>query len=145
MNSFESLQKLYATQMNGTSRPSCDDLAFSGGGALRRAGSAFRVAVMAIIVEEGFEPNLSKSRWMTKSTRQQLAGVVVNQRPNLPREEYDRLKAILTNCIRHGLASQNRDVHPDFRAHLLGRIAYFAMIHPERGRKLRAIFDRIAE
>ncbi|MDI9654127.1 RNA-directed DNA polymerase, partial [Burkholderia cenocepacia] len=66
----------------------------------------------------------SSPRRMRRGTRQQLAGVVVNRHPNLSRDAFDRLKAILTNCIRRGPASQNRDAHPDFRAHLAGRVAH---------------------
>jgi hypothetical protein len=81
---------------------------------------------------------------MRRSIRQQLCGVVVNTRPNIPRGEYDRLKAILHNCVRHGPEAQNREGRDDFRAYLAGRIAYVAMLHPGRGQKLRAVFDRIA-
>jgi hypothetical protein len=31
----------------------------------------------------------------------------------------------------------------DFRSRLLGRIAHFQMIHPRRGAKLRALFDKV--
>jgi hypothetical protein len=68
---------------------------------------------------------------------------VVNQWPNLPRREYDTLKAILTNCIRHGPASQNRHEHPDFRACLLGRIGWFRQVCPERGARLLERFASI--
>jgi hypothetical protein len=80
---------------------------------------------------------------MRQAVRQQLAGVVVNQKPNIRRTAVDQLKAILTNCVRHGPESQNRDGHPDFRRRLLGRIAHVEMIYPERGAKLRAIYERI--
>ncbi len=53
-------------------------------------------------------------------------GVVVNARTNVPRATFDRLKAVLTNCARHGPGDQNRDNHPDFRAHLTGRVAHVA-------------------
>jgi RNA-directed DNA polymerase len=120
-----------------------DDLAFSGGLEFARARHRFRQTVLQVILEEGFRPNAAKSRWMTPGGRQHLAGVVVNRHPNVRRDEYDRLKAILTNCLRHGAAGQNRDGHPDIRAHLLGRIAHVSAIHPARGRKLRAIADRV--
>jgi Zn-dependent M28 family amino/carboxypeptidase len=76
--------------------------------------------------------------------RQQLAGVVVNRHPNLARDECDVLKAILTNCIRHGPASQNRAAHPDFRAYLAGRVAHARALNAARGAKLHALFARIA-
>jgi hypothetical protein len=120
-----------------------DDLAFSGGGSLERSPVRFFRHVCRIAAEEGFAVRAAKTRIMRPGVRQQLAGVVVNVRPNIRRAEFDLLKAILTNCVRHGPASQNRAAVPDFRAHLLGRIAYIAMLNPERGRTLRAIFDQI--
>jgi hypothetical protein len=120
-----------------------DDLAFSGDQQLAAAGIRFRRVVWQIIAEEGFRANAAKGRWMTAGTRQHLTGVVVNRRPNIRRDDFDRLKAILTNCVRHGPAGQNRGGDPDFRAHLLGRIAHVAAIHPDRGRKLRGLADRI--
>jgi RNA-directed DNA polymerase len=68
----------------------------------------------------------------------------VNERPNIRRAVYDELKAILTNCVRHGPHTQNRGAHADFRSHLLGRIAHVRMIHPQRGAKLTALFERIS-
>jgi RNA-directed DNA polymerase len=121
-----------------------DDLVFSGGQELERAWSRFVISVAAVALEEGFEVNPRKTRVMRQSVRQQVAGVVVNERPNVARDEYDRLKAILHNCTRFGPASQNRENHADFRAHLAGRIAHVAMLNPERGRKLRALLEMIA-
>ena len=66
--------------------------------------------------------------------RQQVAGIVLNVRPNVRRIEFDRLKAILTNCVRHGPDEQNRDGHADFRAYLAGQIAFLGMINPCGGR-----------
>jgi len=72
-----------------------------------------------------------------------VTGIVVNERPNATRREFDRLKATLHNCAEHGAASQNRAGHPDFRAHLLGRIGWVGSLNPERGARLRGEFDRI--
>ena len=67
-----------------------------------------------------------------------------NERPNVARPEYDRLKAILHNAARRGPARENRAAVPDFRAHLLGRIAWMESLNPARGRKLRAQFARVS-
>ncbi len=121
-----------------------DDLVFSGGtdfeGALRR----FHVHVCRTALEEGFEVNTRKSHFLRQGVRQQVAGIVLNEHPNLPRAEYDRLRAILTNCVRHGPAEQNREGHADFRAHLAGRVGYFVQVNPRRGQRLRELFERIA-
>ena len=67
----------------------------------------------------------------------------MNKHVNLPRTEFDRLKAILTNCRPHGPESQNREGVPDFRAHLTGRVAWVEQVNPARGRKLRMVLDGI--
>ena len=121
-----------------------DDLAFSGGELLERAARRLQVAIAVIAAEEGFDVHFQKSRFMRQGVCQQLAGIVVNERPNVRRGQFDELKAILTNCIRYGPIAQNRAAHVDFRNYLLGRIAHVQMIHPARGAKLRTLFDRIA-
>jgi RNA-directed DNA polymerase len=94
-------------------------------------------------LEEGFEVNTRKTRFMRQGVRQQLAGIVVNDYANVRRGEYERLKAILYNCLREGPGSQNRAGKSDFRSHLRGRIGYVEMFNAARGQKLRALFDRI--
>jgi hypothetical protein len=84
-----------------------------------------------------------KTRIMRRSVRQQLAGIVVNERPNLARHDYDALKATIFNCARGDPESQNREGLLDFRAHLAGRIAYASQVNPERGRRLQELFSRI--
>ena len=120
-----------------------DDLLFSGDAALEKAIHRFQEMVFRIIVEEGFVPQTRKTRIMRQGQRQQAAGAVLNAGLNVDRREWDRLKAILTNCVRHGLASQNREQHPDFRAHLDGRISWVESLSPTRGAKLRALFRGI--
>jgi RNA-directed DNA polymerase len=95
-------------------------------------------------MEEGFGVNHRKTRVMRQGVRQHLAGVVANAKVNIPRSDFDRLKAILTNCVRSGPDAANRDAHTQFRAHLEGRVSYVASIHPKRGAKLRAIFEQIS-
>ncbi len=120
-----------------------DDLTFSGGHELRRTQLRLRKWVIRVVTEEGFTLNAAKTRVKSQSDRQTVTGLVVNVKPNVRRRDFDLLKAILTNCVRHGPASQNRDKLPHFRAHLQGRVAFVASIHAVHGSKLRAIFDRI--
>lgn len=120
-----------------------DDLAFSGNATFARRAKRFLVHVAATVAEEGFTVHHRKTRIMREGVRQHLAGVVVNRRINVRRVEFDRLKAILVNCRRHGGTSQNRHGHPDFRAHLRGRIAFVEQLHPGRGQSLRGIFNGI--
>jgi hypothetical protein len=120
-----------------------DDLAFSGARDFERSSRRFHVQVCLVALEEGFEVNTRKTRFMRPGVRQYLAGLVVNCRPNIIRADYDLLKATLHNCIVQGPRSQNHDGYPDFRAHLLGRIAWVEQFHSDRGRRLREMFDHI--
>ena len=121
-----------------------DDITFSGGNDLARSRKRLETHIAVIAHEEGFALNHRKTRMMRAGVRQQVTGLVVNVRPNITRSEFDRIKASLTNCVRHGPASQNREKHPDFRAYLAGKIAHVASIHPARGKKLRSIFRQIS-
>lgn len=121
-----------------------DDLAFSGDGEFARHVERYATQIAAIALEEGWRVQHHKTRVMRQGVRQLLAGVVVNARVNVARDEYDRLKAILTNCVRQGPASQNRDGHPDFRACLSGRVAWVRSVNPARGSKLQALLSRIS-
>jgi hypothetical protein len=47
------------------------------------------------------------------------------------------------DCARLGPESQNREGNPDFRAQLEGRVSFVEMINPNKGRRLRALLDRI--
>jgi len=120
-----------------------DDLAFSGGEEFQRATERFGLHVIAILQEEGFRVHHRKTRIMRQSVRQHLAGLITNQRINVPRKDFDRLKAVLTNCVRHGPDSQNREGLPHFRAHLEGRVGFVESVNPQKGKRLRQIFRQI--
>ena len=120
-----------------------DDLAFSGDAAFQRTAKRFQIHVAAVAAEEGFKVYHRKTRIMHRGVRQHLAGLIVNEFPNVRRADFERLKAILTNCIRTGPALQNHSGHENFEAHLLGRIAFVESVNPTRGRKLRALFEQI--
>jgi hypothetical protein len=132
-----------ATSLGGHYTRYADDLAFSGDEQMERGARRLQVLVCLVALEEGFEVHTRKSRFMRQGVRQQLAGVVVNEHPNPKRAEYDELKATLCNCARQGPASQNRDDRADFRAYLLGRIAYMSLLNPARGARLRRLFDEV--
>ena len=121
-----------------------DDLAFSGGAQFARMAERFTRQVAAIVSAEGFSLHHRKTRLMRSSVRQHLAGLTLNVCPNVPRRELERLEAILTNCVRHGPDTQNRDQHPDFRRHLEGKVAFATMIHPARAARIRLLLDQIS-
>ncbi len=120
-----------------------DDLAFSGGEQFEKSVDRFGLHLAAILLEEGFAVNHRKTRVMRQGVRQHLAGLVTNQLPNVVRHDFDHLKAILTNCVRLGPESQNREGRPRFRAYLEGRVAFVEMVNLRKGKRLRTILEQI--
>lgn len=80
---------------------------------------------------------------MRQSVAQRAVGLVLNSHLNVSRDSFDRLKAILHNCVVHGPDGRNRHGVANFQAHLAGRIAHVEMINPSRGKRLREKFQRI--
>lgn len=120
-----------------------DDLTFSGDETFARAVQRFAAHAAAIALEEGFGVNHRKTRIMRQGVRQQVAGVVVNRKMGIRRRDFDILKAVLTNCARFGPASQDRGATRNFRAHVEGRVRFVEMIDAAKGRRLRALFEKI--
>ena len=118
-----------------------DDLTFSGTAV--QAPRLVRV-VTTIAAEEGFALNGDKTRVQHRNGRQAVTGVVTNRRLGVPREDHDRLRAVLNDAVRNGPTAANRTGHPQFRDHLNGRVGWVESVNPVRGARLRAQFREIA-
>ncbi|EPR76153.1 Retron-type RNA-directed DNA polymerase [Leifsonia rubra CMS 76R] len=133
----------WAHSVGATYTRYADDLAFSGDRDLARRPDAFIRGVQRIVREEGQTINPRKTRVRRSGVRQTVTGIVVNDHTNISRHDYDLLKATLHNCATLGVERQNRGGHNDFRAHLLGRIAWVETLNPLRGEALRQKFALI--
>jgi len=132
-----------ASAVGATYTRYADDLVFSGDDAFAKRARRFEALVGAIVLEEGLFVNHRKTLVMRAGGRQLVTGLVVNQRANVPRETYDRVRAILHNCEKHGPESQNRDGRDDFRAYVGGLVAWIADADPARGVGLMEQFRRV--
>ena len=95
--------------------------------------------------DEGFSVNEKKTRVLRNHTRQVVTGVTVNDRVNVPRNTYRRVRAILHRAKFEGLEAQNRDEHPNFRNWVEGMIAWIEMVNPDRGQKLRGMYAQVSQ
>lgn len=132
-----------ATRLGTTYTRYADDLTFSGPRRLVRVAPGLVRLVRTITAEEGFCLHEGKTRIQTAAQRQTVTGVVVNHHPNVARPDYDRLRAVLHDAARSGPHAANREGHPEFRAHLLGRIAWVASVNTARAVKLQRVFAAI--
>jgi retron-type reverse transcriptase len=117
-----------------------DDLTFSG--ADRRKVGRLLKSARSILADEGFVEHPDKTHVMGRGRRQEVTGLTVNEKLALDRAARRRLRATLHNAAKHGLASQNRDAHPDFAAHLTGLVSYACMVEPARAPVWRELLAR---
>lgn len=114
-----------------------DDLTFSGDGEAAAKTAYLLARVRHIVDGENLVVNEKKTRVQRPGRRQTVTGIVVNQRPNVPRRVTRRLRAILHRAKKEGLTAQNREKRANFEPWLGGMIAYVQMVNPEKGTRLR--------
>jgi RNA-directed DNA polymerase len=120
-----------------------DDLVISGGRGLAARRMQLEALVGAAAREEGFALQHRKTHCATRAGAQRVCGIVVNDKPNLPRAEFDRLKAVLHRCVVDGPSMQNRSGIADWRGHLVGRVSWALQVNPEKAARLSALLSRI--
>ena len=99
--------------------------------------------VRHIAQDEGFAVNEKKTRVLRPSTAQTVTGVVVNERPGVPRDVVRRMRAILHRAKQEGLAAQNRKNHPNFEMWVRGMVAYVSMVNPKQGEPLKKALEAV--
>lgn len=104
-----------------------DDLTFSGDRGVR---DTVLTTVPDIVKEEGFKVRTGKTRVMPCYQRQMVLGIVVNEKINIPRKEFDRLKAKI-----HQKTWIN---DPAEFERILGHIGWFEQVNPSKAQKLYA-------
>lgn len=119
-----------------------DDLTFSSMNESVDIGRML-TAIRNVVTDEGFTVNEEKTKIQRRSQAQEVTGLVVNQRPKAPRQLIRRIRAILHQARRHGLAAQNREGHENFEAWLGGMIAYIAMTDKNVAQKFRIELEQI--
>lgn len=100
-------------------------------------------SVRRIIEDEHFVVNTAKTHVARPHTRQMVTGLVVNEALSIPRPLRRKLRAILHNAGKDGLAAQNRAGHPNSPAYLAGMIAFIRAANPRHAAALQASLDRL--
>lgn len=119
-----------------------DDLVFSGDMALARQAGRLQLQVARAALEEGFALQHRKTRVLRSAAQQRVCGIVVNERPNLPRAEFDLLKAQLHRAATQGWQAVQAPHGADVHAYLRGRVAWAAQLNPDKAQRLRRLLAR---
>jgi len=122
-----------------------DDLTFSCDGSAAAKTGYLLARVRHIVDQESLVVNEKKTRVQRPGRRQTVTGIVVNKRPNVPRRVRKRLRAILHHAQKEGLAAQNREQRDNFEHWLGGMIAYVQMVNPDKGKRLREVFNSVSD
>ena len=90
-------------------------------------------ALLSVIKGHGFAINYRKVRVQTQVDRQQVTGLIVNERLNVPSEFRERIRDALYRWARYGLTVAASIYHPQmsvegFMNSLSGRIAYVGQV-----------------
>jgi RNA-directed DNA polymerase len=120
-----------------------DDLVISGGKALAARRLQLEALVGAAARAEGFALQHRKTHCATRAGAQRVCGIVVNDKPNLPRAKFERLKAVLHRCVVEGPRAHNREGVGDWRGHLTGRVSWALQVNPAKAARLSALLSRI--
>ena len=93
----------------------------------------------------GFELNHSKTKIEPRWKRQKVLGMVVNEKVNIPRYEYMRVRSIIHNCLIDGFENQHQraGMHSvaGLKSHLHGKLAFFKQVDPIKAQRLKDQFD----
>nr|AAL40743.1 reverse transcriptase RT-Ne144 [Nannocystis exedens] len=117
-----------------------DDLTFSGRGEAaesKRVGKLLRGAA-DIVAHEGFVVHPDKTRVMRRGRRQEVTGVVVNDKTSVPRDELRKFRATLYQIEKDGPADKRWGNGGDVLAAVHGYACFVAMVDPSRGQPLLA-------
>lgn len=117
-----------------------DDLTFSARGdaaSSKHVGKLLR-GVHDIVAHEGFTVHPEKTRVMRRGRRQEVTGVVVNEKLGPARDDLRRFRATLYQIEKDGPAGKRWGAGADVLASIHGYACFVAMIDPVRGQPLLA-------
>lgn len=127
-----------------------DDLYFSQPHRLTYAGIEDGLdAIKTCISEAGYRTNHKKTRVQTSSARQQVLGVVINDKMTMPRQKYRRLRAMLHNVVMRGFeancASARKENASQLYGWFKGVIRYYKRMDPFKAELLEKRLELAAE
>jgi len=105
--------------------------------------------VADIVRTAGFRLNTDKTKLEPKHWRQRVLGMVVNEKVNIPRMEYMRIRSLVHNCFVHGFESQYKRAGAKsasaLKTHIRGKLNFFKQIDEAKAQRLFDKFEKAVE
>ena len=97
------------------------------------------------VFNAGYQLNQQKTKIEPHWKRQKVLGMIVNEKVNIPRLEYMRIRSIVHNCVLHGFSSQYERAcmgsAAGLMSHVRGKLAYFKQVDPIKAQRLKDRYD----
>jgi RNA-directed DNA polymerase len=122
-----------------------DDLTLSAKGDAANKTGLLLSRLHDIVEDEHFIVNAAKTRIQRRNSQQSVTGVVVNDGAAAPRKLRKRMRAILHQAQKTGLALQNRHGHDHFEGYVQGMISYISMLNPKQGEALKRDLRKLGQ
>lgn len=112
----------------------CDDMTFSGGKAVLNAKEITQLVSRALW-KMGFKLNMKKTTLIGSSQRQQVTGIVVNEKAQISSKQRREIRQEIYYCEKYGVSQslffKGADITPEkYINSLLGRISFALQIDP---------------
>lgn len=131
-----------AEEIGATYTRYADDITFSGSKNLAK----YLKLIRKIIREEGFEINEKKFRLQYSYQRQEVTGLIVNDRVSVPERHIKELENAIYYCKKYGVLDHMKHINCDkgfYREHLYGLAYFIKMVDQEKGQQYLAQLNEI--
>ena len=119
-----------------------DDITLSG----NKSISSVVPLVTRIINEEGFQVNKEKTRLQYKHNRQEVTGLIVNDKLAVSRDLENEIRNAAYFIYKYGVSNHMKYIKCDklfYRDHLYGIAYYISMVDYSKGKKYQQLLDNL--
>ncbi len=120
-----------------------DDITFSGSREKIPEIGKLLAKTRGIIIHEGFTPHPDKTRILHRGGKQEVTGIVVNDKLSVDRKMLRRLRAALFQVEKDGVKGKRFGNSSDVIASMEGYIRFVNMVDPEKGAVLWEQLKRV--
>ena len=119
-----------------------DDITFSGEVNIQK----YEILIRKIIYEEGYRVNEDKFRRQLYFQRQEVTGLIVNDKVSIPERKIKEIENAIYYCKKYGVANHMKHINCEkgfYREHLYGLAYFIKMVNRVQGEKYIQELDEI--